>query len=396
MANEYGTIANRMRQAKMCVLMPTYNNAKTLARIIDGVLALTSDVIVINDGATDDTFRILESYKSLEVIHLHKNKGKGAALQAGFGRALELGYEYAITIDSDGQHYPEDIAVFLDGYTQHPKPLLLIGSRNMQHESVPGGSSFGNNFSNFWYRFETGIRLSDTQSGFRLYPLQALPKRFFTNRFEFEIEVIVRAAWNGITVKNVPIQVLYDPAERVSHFRPYKDFARISLLNTALVIIALAYIKPRDLYRSFKKKNFRRFIKEDILESNDSNKVKALSMALGVFIGIAPLWGLQTVLSIFLAVLLRLNKVLSFAFSNVSIPPMIPFIIFGSLWVGGWFIDSEPIIFGQTDLSVENIKNHLLQYLIGSVILAIFAAVSVGIAGYLLLQFFTQRKINDG
>ena len=136
----------------------------------------------------------------------------------------------------------------------------------MSQDGIPKKSSFGNKFSNFWFWFETGIKLDDTQSGYRLYPLQFIPKRFFTKKFEFEIEVIVRTAWNGIPVKNVPVNVLYDPNERVSHFRPFKDFTRISILNTILVFVTLFYIKPRDFFRSFKKKSFKNFLRENVLE----------------------------------------------------------------------------------------------------------------------------------
>lgn len=126
----------------------------------------------------------------------------------------------------------------------------------MNQSSVPGKSSFGNNFSNFWFRLETGIKISDTQSGFRLYPVKELQSmRFFTRKYEFEIEVLVRAAWSGLEVVQVPVKVFY-PAkeERVSHFRPFRDFTRISILNTFLVLITFLYIKPRDFFRSIKKK----------------------------------------------------------------------------------------------------------------------------------------------
>ena len=166
-----------------------------------------------------------------------------------------MGYEYALTIDSDGQHYPSDIPVFIEKLLEFQKPILLIGSRNMNQDSVPKKSSFGHKFSNFWFHFETGIKLTDTQSGYRLYPLLYIPKKFFTKKFEFEIEIIVRTAWNGIPVQNVPIQVLYDPTERVSHFRPFRDFTRISILNTILVFIAIFYIKPRDFFWNIKKKS---------------------------------------------------------------------------------------------------------------------------------------------
>src|SRR5690606_12662396 len=197
----------------------------------------------------------------------------------------------------------------------------------MNQAGIPGKSSFGNRFSNFWFRFETGITLSDTQSGFRLYPLRDICDiRFYTTKFEFEIEVIVKAAWRRIPIRNVPIRVLYDPDERVSHFRPFRDFTRISILNTWLVLVTLLYIRPRDYFRTFKEKGVKRFFFEDLLHSEDPSLKKSLSVALGVLIGLSPFWGFPTVMVFFLAWVLRLNKLIAFAFSNISIPPLIPFI----------------------------------------------------------------------
>src|SRR5690606_18578479 len=233
--------------------------------VLDKTLVFTNEIIVVNDGSTDSTVEILKEYPQIKIIHQPKNQGKGMALRTGFKEALKLGFDYAVTIDSDGQHFPEDIPVFLEEIQKNGE-ALLIGDRNMEQEGIPGKSSFGNRFSNFWYQFETGIQLNDTQSGFRVYPIRRMKDlKFFTQKFEFEIEVIVKAAWAGIPVKNVPIQVLYDESERVSHFRPFKDFTRISLLNTWLVLLTLLYIKPRDYFRSFKEKGFRRFFLEDLL-----------------------------------------------------------------------------------------------------------------------------------
>jgi len=375
-----------------CVIIPTYNNAKTLKRVIDGVLNYTNHIFIVNDGSTDETVDILENYKQLYILNVPQNKGKGNALQKGFKKALSLNYNYAITIDSDGQHYPSDIPVFLEELNVATEPILLIGSRNMTHESVPKKSSFGNRFSNFWFQFETGIKLSDTQSGYRLYPLKQLPKRFFTKKFEFEIEVIVRTAWKNILVKNVPIQVLYDPNERVSHFRPFRDFTRISMLNTVLVLITLLYIKPRNILLKFKKKSFKAFLKEDILQTSDTNEVKALSLALGVFIGIVPVWGFQTFLSIFLAVIFKLNKTISFVGSNISIPPFIPFIVIASLKVGSFFVgESGEILIDFDNISFDSIKNHLLQYIVGSTILATFMSVLLGLICYVILNFYNRK-----
>ena len=380
-----------MNYHKVCVIIPTYNNHNTLKRVVDSVLNYTSNIIIVNDGSTDTTPQILSTYPNLIQIHHPKNIGKGMALRNGFKKALELNYNYAITIDSDGQHFASDIPSFMKSLDIFPE-TLLIGSRNMGQEGVPKKSSFGNKFSNFWFWFETGNRLEDTQSGFRLYPLRRIPVHYFTNKFEFEIEVIVRSAWKGIPVKNIPIQVLYDMSERVSHFRPFKDFTRISILNTVLVTIAIFYIKPRDFFRRLKKKGFKQFFLENILESQDSKMTKSLSIALGVFIGIAPFWGFQTVLVLFLAYVLRLNKVISFAFSNVSFPPFIPLIIFGSLKIGGLFMENPQDVFPNSYTDFDQIKQHLVQYLIGSFILASIMAVIFGLLGYILMAIFSSNK----
>ena len=378
-------VQNAIFEKKICVLIPTYNNAKTLKRVVDGVLDYTRNIIIVNDGSTDATSLILNDYSQISVIHLPENKGKGNALKTGFRKAIELGFDFAITIDSDGQHYPDDITVFVEALLAEKEDVLLIGNRNMSQDGIPRKSSFGNRFSNFWFWFETGIKLEDTQSGYRLYPLNKIPKKYFTPKFEFEIEIIVRTAWRHIPVKNVTIKVLYDPAERVSHFRPFKDFTRISILNTVLVTITLLYIIPRNFILNFRKKSFKSFIKEDVLESDGSNRTKAFSIALGVFIGLSPVWGFQTFLTISLAVLFKLNKVLAFVSSNISFPPFIPFIIAASLFIGAPFVDGETNFFSH-ELNFELVKNHLLQYIIGSMILASSVSTILGVGFYLFLN----------
>ena len=384
-----------MDQLKCCVIIPTYNNHKTLKKVIEGVLLYTQDVIVVNDGSTDTTSHILNQFANILTISLPQNIGKGYALRKGFELALEQGFHFAITIDSDGQHFPDDIPVLINSLSKEKsKDVLYIGARNMGQKDVPKKSSFGNKFSNFWFWVETGIKLQDTQSGYRLYPILALKDiTFFTKKFEFEIEAIVKAAWSGIEVKNIPIKVSYDVTERVSHFRPFTDFSRISLLNTYLVILTLLYIFPRDLIRKIKKKGVKRFFHEDFLGSNDSHEKKALSIALGVLIGLSPLWGFQTLIVIFLAVLFKLNKTIAFAFSNVSFPPFIPFVLFISLKIGHWVLGTEfNFTFEEAGTNFEVIK-HLKSYIIGSITLSLIGAFAAGICGYIILNIFDRKNI---
>lgn len=382
-----------IRNLKVCVIIPTYNNHKTLDKVLKGVLQQTPHIIIVNDGSTDSTSQLLTNFPETNQIQISKNKGKGNALKVGFQKALDLGYHYAITIDSDGQHFPEDIPIFINELEKSKnKNVLLIGARNMNQENVPKKSSFGNKFSNFWFWVETGIKLRDTQSGYRLYPLNTIKKiKLYTSKFEFEIEVIVKAAWNGTEVKNIPIQILYDEKNRVSHFRPFKDFTRISILNTWLVLVTFFWIKPRDLYRKFKKKGYKRFFLEDFLGSQDAPRKKALSIALGVFIGLSPFWGFHTLIVIFLAIVLKLNKTIAFAFSNVSLPPFIPFILYASSKLGQLILGVHySYSFSEMKDNFEILK-HLKTYLIGSFSLAILSALVLGFLGYFLFYFFNKK-----
>jgi glycosyltransferase involved in cell wall biosynthesis len=242
-------------QKKVCVLVPTYNNAQTLGNVINSLLEYTDQIVVVNDGSTDRTLDVVKKFSQIQLVTYPVNQGKGHALRTGFREALKLGYEYAITIDSDGQHFAEDLPKFAEKLISHPAAIIM-GVRNMEQASVPGKSSFGHKFSNFWFKVETGLTINDTQSGYRLYPIDLIKDfKFLTPKYEFEIEVLVRAAWSGIEITEVPVKVFYAPKEtRVSHFRPFQDFSRISVLNTVLVTIALLYIKPRDFFRSLKKK----------------------------------------------------------------------------------------------------------------------------------------------
>lgn len=248
-----------MQERKVCVVVPTYNNCKTIADVLRRVAVITPHVIVVDDGCTDDTREQLSRFTEapLDIVSYGRNQGKGQALLAGFRRAQELGYDYAITLDSDGQHFPEDIPLFVEALEQHPG-ALIVGARNLQEENMPGGNTFANKFSNFWFTVQTWKRLPDTQTGFRLYPLKKLAgTRFVTSRYEAELELLVFAAWHGVELVSVPVRVYYPPkGERVSHFRPTKDFARISVLNTILCVVAVVYGWPSLVYHRMKRTRF--------------------------------------------------------------------------------------------------------------------------------------------
>ena len=224
------------------VIIPTYNNAGTLKDVLSRTLAQGLPIVVVDDGCTDNTREILSGFKDVTVIAHPKNQGKGAALKTAFRWALEKGYAYAVTIDSDGQHYPEDIPELLKAKGER---TIVVGSRTTRGANA--GGSFANRFSNFWFTAYTGIRLTDTQTGFRLYPLHDLPSlRVVGNRYEAELSLLLFSAWKGLRLVPVQVRVNY-PKDRVTHFRPFQDFMRITLVNIIGLPLAIFYGWPRIL-----------------------------------------------------------------------------------------------------------------------------------------------------
>ena len=256
--NPSDAIATRttMQQRKACVLIPTYNNGGTLRDVVERVLPFCADVIVVNDGCTDHSAEILASFgERITVVDYGRNRGKGYALKQGFRKAKSKGFDYALTLDSDGQHFPEDIPLFVNALEKHPN-ALIVGSRNLNQENMPGGNTFANKFSNFWFKVQTGIDLPDTQTGYRLYPLRNMSGlALLTSRYEAELELLVFSAWRDTDLIPIKINVFYPKGEeRVSHFRPFWDFFRISVLNTVLCMVALVYGWPSRFIRKARRR----------------------------------------------------------------------------------------------------------------------------------------------
>lgn len=375
-----------------CVLIPTYNNDQTLANVIQRSLLFTKDIIVVNDGSTDNTSEILNSFEEIKVIHHITNFGKGKALSSGFAEAINLGFKYAITIDSDGQHFPEDIPLFIEKIKHDPNHLL-VGARNLENAGQPGKNSFANKISNFWFTIETGLNLPDTQSGFRLYPLKKINSLSLkTTHYDYELEILVKSFWNGIKIESIPIRVYYPPQEeRISHFKPVKDFARISLLNLRLVILALFYYRPLLALKSLSPKNIRKTFKTAFNNPKESKVHKCNSVALGVFFGIVPLWGYQLILAILSAYALKLNKTIVILTAQISIPPMIPLILYLSIKTGEVFT-GEKSNFTFSNISVDIIQQNLTVYIIGACMLAVFAAIMFWLLTFVILNKLSAKK----
>lgn len=239
-----------VEENEVCAVIPTYQNAKTLLKVVADVHRVVDTVFVVDDGSNDGTAALLDKATGNErpekVLTHPKNCGKGAALKTGLTYARQQGFRYAVTVDADGQHRADDIPALLKAVEEEPD-ALAIGSRGLQHENMPAKSTFANRFSNFWFALQTLQRLPDTQSGLRVYPLRRLHGlRWMSARYEAELTLLVFSAWAGVKLLPIPVSVYYPPRDqRVTHFRPGRDFTRISVLNTLLCFLMVVYGWPR-------------------------------------------------------------------------------------------------------------------------------------------------------
>jgi len=381
-----------------CIVVPTYNNQLTIGDVIKDILQLTPELLVVNDGSTDGTDNILSAMPGIMVITHERNSGKGAALLSGFRFAARSGYDYAITMDGDGQHLTADLPKFLKEMKKHPE-TLIIGQRNLAGGGRRLKSRVLRAHSNFWVWILTQQWVGDSQCGFRAYPLASiLDLSLKKQKYDFEIEVLVKALWTGIPVQEVPIAVNYFAGSR-SHFRPFQDFMLVSALIFSLflkkVFLPEPLLKLRSLrvyQENIKNQRFHKMIMDTLAHECSGPWHFAFSVGVGVFFGIAPLWGFQMLAALFVAHKLGLSKTISLISSNISFPAAIPFIVYGSLLVGRWALGGAIDYSLNLDRSILEVaaKTYASEYLVGSVLLATAAGGIATLLAYAAAHLFSM------
>lgn len=234
------------KNTNLCVLVPVYNNDIYIGSVIEDIQIYTNDIIVVNDGSTDNTKDIIGRY-NINILTHEKNRGKGVALTTGFKEALNLGYTHALVMDGDAQHLANEIPGFIEKIKTNPNSLI-IGTRKLSTvRKVPFLNRIGNSFSNWWVRKQTGYTLEDTQCGQRVYPLESITKIItHATRYDFELELLVNAAWNGIELIPQPIQVKYNlPYGRITHYNYFYDTVLMALMNTKLLLMKIFNVKNK-------------------------------------------------------------------------------------------------------------------------------------------------------
>lgn len=375
------------------VLIPVYNNENSVGTVIDQVKSQIDRIIVVNDGSTDRTGEILASRTDIELISYEINQGKGAALRTGFEYAFAQGVTHVLTIDADCQHNTDEIPLFIEAMNRDPESIW-IGARTVYGSGkAPFKSRLGRWFGNIWIRLFTGFDLHDTQSGFRLYPLAHLaPLEFKTNRYDYEQEVLLEAAWAGVSLKEFGIQQIYQSKEeRVSHFRPFVDFMRIAKVHVRAMSRHLNPFSSLKIEgKSFGEKLKNLVIQE--LTSHTTPLKASIAFATGVFFGLLPIPGFQVVSLMFVATKFNLNRPIAFLGVNVSAPPFLPFIIFGTVKLGSLFI---PDMIDMNNLGEDTIKKGgagFLAFVIGSLIIAPIIAVVAFLLSYPIFSGIRTAK----
>jgi glycosyltransferase involved in cell wall biosynthesis len=212
---------------RVAVLIPAYQCAATIAAVITDARAHLQSIVVVDDGSDDATAERAR-LAGAEVLRHERNRGKGAALLTGMRHLAAGGFTHVLTMDGDGQHLGGEIPPLLAAARADPT-AIVIGVRRIEGQQVAAANLFGNRFANAAIALAAGRAVSDTQSGFRVYPLAAvLALPVDGERFEYESTVIIRAARAGIAVISVPVAVYYPPiAERRTHYRKVVDTLRI-------------------------------------------------------------------------------------------------------------------------------------------------------------------------
>jgi uncharacterized protein (DUF2062 family) len=376
-----------------------FNNKDTVRAVAMGCREELSRVLVVDDGSTDADVAALFQGTDVVVLRHARNLGKGRAILTALSHVREHGGRFMITLDADGQHHPRDIRKFLPVLEASPA-AIVIGARRMDAPNVPGSSRFGMRFSDFWLRLETGVTMKDTQSGFRAYPVDYISQlKLVGNAYDFEVEVLAKAAWAGLAVTSVEVDVTYAPrGERVSHFRPWLDNLRLTHRHALLVWRRLLpwphrRLVPVETVTLMQCLRHPVRVSRMLLLEHSTPAELGLSAAVGTFIGTLPVFSLHTVIILYATTRLRLNRMMAVVTQNICMPPLVPFICVEL----GYFMRHGRWLSAMTSETwVHQAPQRLWEWLLGSLLVAPALAVVTGYLVFAVAACVRKREPADG
>ena len=241
---------------RVAALIPTYQNPRTIAGVVDAVRAHLPDVLVVDDGSGPEGRAACAALADRATVHHRaQNGGKGAAVRTGFELLRAAGFTHALQVDGDGQHDLSAVPAFLAA-GREDSAALVVGYPEYDG-TVPRSRLSARKITNFWVDLEVGKGvIRDAMIGLRLYPIGAsLASGARGNRMEFDVEIAVRMARAGVPIRNLPVRVRYLTVEEggVSHFRPFWDNVRMSWFHSRICTAASFHWVLRQLTRPFRK-----------------------------------------------------------------------------------------------------------------------------------------------
>ncbi|TLM65513.1 MAG: DUF2062 domain-containing protein [Deltaproteobacteria bacterium] len=390
--------ADSLPEGALWCAVPVYNNRETVRDVVARCRAVVPRVVVVDDGSTDADLTALLADLDVAVLRHPANRGKGAAILTAARFVEAQGGVFMVTVDADGQHFPEEIRRFLP-LLDESDPAIIIGCRDFDTPNVPNASRFGRAFANFWLLVETGVTVGDCQSGFRAYPVRYLNRLPFKGaRYDFEAEVLARAAWAGLALRCVAISVHYPkPEERVSSFRPFLDNLRLTRIHSMLVGRRLLpwphprlVPKPPAIDWALLRHPGRML--RLLLKENATPAGLALAAGVGMFLAVLPILFAHTAVILYVAVRFNLNKIVSLNVQHLAMPPLMPALCIELGYYfrhGRWLTDiSYATIF-------EQFPSRLFEWLLGSLLVAPLAGALVAVVVYAAAVTLQRARRGD-
>lgn len=227
----------------VCAVIPVYNHGAAIGAVVHSVLGLGLPCVLVDDGSDVACAQVLVDLASayperITMTRLPVNQGKGGAMMAGLRLALRQGYSHALQIDADGQHNAQDIPRFLASVLTYPDSVIC--GCPVYDESVPKARLYGRYLTHVWVWINTlSFAIQDSMCGFRVYPLattvELIDATSIGRRMDFDVEILVRLHWRGVSIVNQPTRVSY-PSDGVSHFRVWLDNVLISRMHAKLFL----------------------------------------------------------------------------------------------------------------------------------------------------------------
>jgi glycosyltransferase involved in cell wall biosynthesis len=243
------------------IVVPSYNTGAILVKTVREILDKWHPVWVVIDGSDDHSDDLLKPLQTefprvLRVIRLPRNVGKGAAILIAIKQAQLQGFTHVLTMDADNQHPAESIHDFMQASSKAPEAMIL--GEPVFDDSAPALRVQGRKISNTFANLETlGWGIHDSLFGMRVYPIrqliQVMESTHWARRFDFETEVAVKLAWQGVPVINLatPVRYLSEQEGGISQFRYVRDNTLLTWMHTRLVIGFILRL-PKLIARSLK------------------------------------------------------------------------------------------------------------------------------------------------